>query len=139
MDGKETGGGLFGINAVERVLVTYANGPGRQAKRAPDRVEFGTSSFEHWDILDNNISRIGCWHTHPGTSNGRPSDMGRDGGDIPAWRSGLQRISRDRWQPTYLGLILTGERTWARPTIHAWTLDHGGTLERATVTELGRN
>jgi hypothetical protein len=138
-DGCETGGGLFGVNAGERVLVTHANGPGELAERTPTSVTFDMSALEHWATINTEIARVGCWHSHPRTSDGCPSgSRSSSRGDLASWRAGLERINREKWAPHYLGLILTGERNWGRPTIHAWILDYAGELERATVTELGR-
>jgi hypothetical protein len=130
-DGLETGGSLFGFGTGERILIVRANRVGPGAKRGRDYLQMDPACLHDWYLGDSMVGRVGSWHTHPKTVEGRPSDC--EGGDLPGWRAGWSRINRERFEPHYAGLILTGEEGWAYPTIHGWTVDGNGKLERAAV------
>ncbi len=54
-------------------------------------------------------------------------------------RAGYSVVNRQRWQPWYVELVVTGERGWAQPTLHAWVVDDAaGEPVRATVRLLER-
>jgi hypothetical protein len=78
-----------------------------------------------WLAVDQVIARegrdemlLGTWHTHPGTSDARPSAADRS-----CWLGALEYVGAT----AHVGLIYTigkptyyGERSWATPQVSAW-------------------
>jgi hypothetical protein len=136
----ETGGALVGPvthSWHKRLRVIAANGPGDDAEHRRNRMDMGALTYidlEHeWRDAEFPVKELGCWHTHPGTDDGTPSET-----DLTTWASGLRYVNQRYGGGMYLGVIATmGKNGWWKPNLHAWVLRRDGervVCEPATIS-----
>jgi proteasome lid subunit RPN8/RPN11 len=133
----ETGGWLYGLSRARSnsVDICFASGPGRASRHASSSVALTSPELvedEFDDVLVRaRLVRVGDFHTHPGTTDARPS-----GTDLRAWASWRRELGLNR----YVSVIVTaGELGWRVPELHGWvtTKDSSGNLvcEPATIAD----
>jgi integrative and conjugative element protein (TIGR02256 family) len=119
----ETGGGVFGWEDDEALVIACASGPGRGAKHRPRSFEprrEATAAAMHavQDASDGRYSFLGSWHTHP-LAAPVPSSI-----DIGTARSMAAQTDLRLAAPLLLILATTGTKRRVRPgEMRAWRWD----------------
>src|SRR5207244_3811778 len=132
MDGRETGGGLFGVRTAAGVRIDDACGPGN-ALRQPGRMTVDWdyyARFERTQREDGQQWRhVGDYHAHPQGSDAMPSAA-----DLRTWADALDHVASD----VYVGVILTTVSATSPLRWAAWVVSREGdhtVYERAALNE----
>lgn len=138
-DGLETAGALFGDRWVlgrKELTVRWATHAAQKRSSRGVCLDVEAIVREKAALRRNgfdDVSEVGCWHTHPDSRDGRPSDA-----DLTMLLNARDFLDR----PFYVGLILTAvpqfdrdgtprPDLWLRSDVHAWVLRREGLIERA--------
>ena len=128
IDGRETGGYLFGLRGEDKIL--WASGAGPNAARSESELGIDGAyvrAFEQhlraqWGV---DVGLVGRWHVHP-SGTAELSDV-----DCEGAAAGLELIELEHDGGAWLDLVLTAS-SWSYPEIHAYVFTRDPISRRIT-------
>ena len=115
----ETGGFLWAAETPRgRIMtVTRVSGPAPNSKHEPKSVILGRPGDVQRGALRADLVPVGDWHSHPGSTNGWPSDT-----DQRSWVSALRASPRSPFYAAVIAYRRTPMDPWGRAQLAAWAV-----------------